>query len=73
MSLPIPMRDPRYAPRNLRVDHRPDGAILLHNPTPVDAAFITTIDALDHWAAATPNRPWLAERSGEVWRLNKFA
>ena len=66
------MRDPRYAPRRLDVERRSDGSILLHNPTPVLSAFRTTLDALDHWAAATPNSPWLAERSGDGWRIVSF-
>ena len=67
-----PMRDPRYAPRNLVVEHRADGAILLHNPTPLTSAFTTALDALDHWAREAPDRPWLAERSGEGWRRVAF-
>ena len=63
------MRDPRYAPRRLDVERRPDGSILLHNPTPVPQAFRTALDALDHWAVATPDAPWLAERSGDGWRI----
>jgi len=63
------MRDPRYAPRRLEIEHRADGAILLHNPTPIAGDFRTTLDALDYWAAATAGRPWLAERSGEGWRI----
>ena len=66
------MRDPRYAPRRLDVDRRADGSILLHNPTPLDLSFRTTLDALDHWAAATPRSPWLAERSGADWRIVDF-
>jgi feruloyl-CoA synthase len=67
------MRDPRYAPGRLDIDRRADGSILLHNPTRVDAAFTTTLAALDHWAVATPDRTWLAERSGEGWRGVTFA
>ena len=66
------MRDPRYAPRRLDVERRPDGSILLHNPTPVLSAFRTTLDALDHWAVATPDAAWLAGRSGEGWRMVSF-
>ena len=61
-------RDPRYAPRRLEVEQRADGAWLLHNPTPWDASFTTTLQALDRWAAEQPTRVWLAERSGAGWR-----
>ena len=68
----MPMRDPRYAPRRLDVTRRDDGAVLLHNPTPLDLTFRTTLDALDYWATATPDAPWLSERSGEGWRTVSF-
>ena len=63
-----PIRDPRYAPRRFEIEHRADGTILLSNPTPFSDAFQTTNAALDHWATQTPDRVWLAERSGEGWR-----
>jgi len=62
------IRDPRYAPRRLDVEHRADGSIILFNPTPFSDRFQTTNAALDHWAAWDPARVWLAERSGEGWR-----
>jgi len=62
------MRDPRYAAPRLEVERRADGSILLFNPTPIGAAFATAGGSLDHWAAAAPRAPWLAERSGEGWR-----
>jgi feruloyl-CoA synthase len=71
-AVDIPMRDPRYAPRRLEVERREDGSILLHNPTPVSTTFETTLDALDHWAAAKPADPWLGERSGDGWRMATF-
>jgi feruloyl-CoA synthase len=62
------MRDPRYAPARLEVEKRAGGEVVLRNPTPLKSPFQVATDALDHWAAATPARPWLAERSGEGWR-----
>ncbi|RAK60069.1 feruloyl-CoA synthase [Phenylobacterium hankyongense] len=66
-------RDPRYAPRRLEVDRRPGGELVLTNPTPYATHFQTTSAALDHWAAAAPERIWLAERSGDGWRTVTFA
>ncbi len=63
-----PMRNPRYAPRRFEIEHRPDGSILLCNPTPFSQAFQTTNQALDYWADRKPDGFWLAERSGEGWR-----
>jgi len=68
-----PIRDPRYAARRLEVDRRDDGSVLLHNPTPVASTWMTTLEALAHWAMATPGRVWLAERSGAGWRTVTFA
>jgi feruloyl-CoA synthase len=62
------VRDPRYAPRRLTVDRRPDGSILLHNPTPLTGVYENALSPLAHWAEAAPDRLWLAERAGEGWR-----
>ena len=60
-----PFRDPRYAPRRLEVERRPDGTVILFNATPIKGAFATVAEPLAHWAAAQPDRVWLAERDGE--------
>ncbi len=67
------VRDPRYIPRRLNVDQRPDGSILLHNPTPLIGVFDNAVAAVAHWAARAPDRPWLAERSGDGWRTVTYA
>lgn len=67
------LRDPRYAPRALEVERRPDGAILLFNPSPLPRPFATAVDGLAHWAAHAPDRTFLAERSGEGWRRLAYA
>jgi feruloyl-CoA synthase len=67
-----PFRDPLYAPRRLHVDLRAGGEAVLTNPTPFSERFVTTLQALDHWAAETPDRVWLAERSGDGWRALTF-
>jgi feruloyl-CoA synthase len=72
-TLTAPIRDPRYAPRRLQVERRPNGEILLFNPTPVNRVFETALGALDHWAMRTPSATWLAERSGDGWRAVAFA
>ncbi|MDB5456624.1 MAG: feruloyl-CoA synthase [Caulobacter sp.] len=67
-----PFRDARYAPRALDVERRPDGTLILANPTPFSRRFETMIAPLDHWAAAAPDRVWLAERNGEGWRTATY-
>ena len=68
-----PFRDPRYAPRKLEVERRPDGTIILFNATPIKGAFATVAEPLPHWAAKEPDRVWLAERDGEGWRTLTYA
>jgi feruloyl-CoA synthase len=68
-----PFRDPRYAPRRLEVTHRDGGEMVLSNPTPYSTRFQTMTAPLAYWADATPDRVWLAERSGEGWRTVTFA
>ncbi|MDP3853040.1 feruloyl-CoA synthase [Phenylobacterium sp.] len=68
-----PFRDARYAPRALAVEARPNGELILTNPTPFSTAFTTMTQALDRWAAEAPSRTWLAERSGEGWRELSYA
>lgn len=68
-----PFRDARYAPRRLDIERRGDGSLLLANPTPYATQFLTTLQALDRWSAAAPDRVWLAERSGEGWRTVTYA
>ncbi|MCR5873304.1 feruloyl-CoA synthase [Phenylobacterium sp. J426] len=68
-----PFRNPRYAPRRLEVEARPGGEYVLTNPTPYATQHQTTVSALEFWADATPDRVWLAERSGGGWRTVTFA
>ena len=70
---PPPIRNPRYAQPRYAIDRRADGAIVIGNTAPFSNAFSTTNAPLDHWAAVTPERLWLAERSGEGWRCVSFS
>ena len=67
------VRDPRYIPRRLSVERRPDGSVVLHNPTPLIDVFDDAVAAVGHWAMRAPDRIWLAERSGEGWRTTRYA
>ncbi|MDB5482755.1 MAG: feruloyl-CoA synthase [Caulobacteraceae bacterium] len=67
------LRDPLYIPRRLAVERRADGSILLHNPTPLTGVFDDAVAAVGHWAARAPDRAWLAERSGDGWRMMGYA
>ena len=72
-ALSAPFRNPRFAPRRLEVDRRAGGEVVLINPTPYETRFQTATAALDHWAEATPDWVWLAERSGAGWRTVSFS
>jgi feruloyl-CoA synthase len=67
------VRDPLFVPRRLSAEHRADGSILLHNPTPLPDVFENAVAAVTHWAARAPDRVWLAERSGDGWRTMRYA
>jgi feruloyl-CoA synthase len=71
--LTAPFRDARYAPRKLTLARRPGGEMRLTNPAPYETRFQTMTAPLEHWAAAAPDRVWLAERSGEGWRTVSYA
>ncbi len=68
------MREPRYAPPHRFLTQRfSTGEIRLTNLGSYPDRFETMNAALDHWAAATPDHIWLAERSGGGWRTVSFA
>lgn len=67
-----PFRDARYAPRQLTVERRADGTVVIANPTPVDARWQTMTQALDHGADLHPDRLWLAERDGAGWATASY-
>ncbi|MFK7894024.1 MAG: feruloyl-CoA synthase [Granulosicoccus sp.] len=49
-----------------------DGSILLQAREPLGEVAFRTTDWLDHWADATPDAVFLAERSGAGWREESF-
>ena len=62
-----PFRDARYAPRQVVVERRADGGLIMTNTTPVITQDLTMTAALERWARLDPDRLWLAERVGEGW------
>jgi feruloyl-CoA synthase len=55
-------------PARVDVERRDDGAILLRSPHPLGAYARCVGDWLVSWAESTPDRLFLAERSGDAWR-----
>lgn len=56
--------DPRYRAHAAQAQARPDGTLILTTTLPQGPVARCTTDWLDHWAAATPDALFLAERSG---------
>ena len=57
-----PLRDARYAKRQLIVEPRADGGLVLTNPMPVDAPWDTAFAPLAHWGVEKAGVDWLSER-----------
>jgi feruloyl-CoA synthase len=58
----------RYAPAEVQVEKRADGATLLRSPQPLKPHARAVGDWLVHWYERAPDRTFLAERKGEGWR-----
>ncbi|MGO4916439.1 feruloyl-CoA synthase [Pseudogemmobacter sp. W21_MBD1_M6] len=62
-----------FLPHKALTEQRADGSILFRSDHPLDPAVSKTSDWLHHWAAAAPDRVYLAERSGAGWRTHGYA
>ena len=58
----------RFAPAKVNVEKRPDGSIVLRSPQKLGAYARCVTEWLVHWSDHSPNRIFLAERSGDGWR-----
>jgi feruloyl-CoA synthase len=58
----------RFAPPEVRVEHRGDGAIVLRSPLELGTRVRAVGEWLVHWAKTAPSRVFLAERRAEGWR-----
>ena len=66
----------RIAPVHLHdagFEGRPDGSLLVRNPEPLQSYPDRVTERLELWAARTPGRLFLANRSGEGWRRVTYA
>jgi feruloyl-CoA synthase len=55
------------------IDRRADGTLYLGSPHHLDPYADKLTDRLVHWAAATPDRVFMAERDGAGWRAVTYA
>src|SRR5262245_6114312 len=58
----------RFAPARVNVERRADGSAILRSPEALGPYARATGEWLVQWAAAAPDRTFLAERSGDDWR-----
>ena len=58
----------RYAPAEVNVEKRADGAMILRSPQPLKRYARAVGDWLLHWYDHAPDRTFIAERKGENWR-----
>jgi feruloyl-CoA synthase len=75
MAMAFIERDPAvlFATPEVLVSRRADGAILLSSPQALQPYRRCIGEDLEHWAAATPQRVFLAERStGGAWREVRY-
>jgi feruloyl-CoA synthase len=62
----------RLGTRDVLIEHRPNGEILLRNPDPLSSYPTRFTERLERWAIETPDRVFLAERDGDDWRTITF-
>ena len=70
-----PFRQMNWLPRDIAVDRRPDGSMVLQSRIPLQA-FADHIPALlAKWADARPDQTWIAQRKGadRQWRRISYA
>ncbi len=70
-----PFRKVAWLPRDIAVERRPDGVIVLKSRTPLDPFEPHIPASLAKWAAARPDHTWLAQRKGpeRQWRKVSYA
>jgi feruloyl-CoA synthase len=68
------MRPVRLGPRDVVMDHGPDGTIYLKSPHPLPPYPAKLTERLEHWAAVAPTRTFLAQRDAAGgWRQISYA
>ena len=68
--------DTRISPvhvRDTEIEACPDGSLLVRNPETLRSCPKRMTEQLERWAARTPDRPFLAARSGKGWRKVSYA
>lgn len=64
----------RFAPKEVQLERRTDGSILLRSPIALSGCADNIVDYLERWAAAAPDRVFLAQRApGGGWETLCYA
>ncbi len=64
----------RFAPKEVLLERRADGSILLRSPIELCGCADNIVDYLERWAAAVPDRVFLAQRApGGGWETLSYA
>jgi feruloyl-CoA synthase len=65
---------PQFAPREVRIEKRPDGTLVLQSPIEFETPQWSILDLIPEWAAKAPQRIFLAQRlpDGE-WQKISYA
>lgn len=70
---PAPPQGLRLAPREVELDRRGDGSIVLRSPRLLGSPDRAVGEWLCRWAEAAPDRVFLAERAESGWRTSSYA
>jgi feruloyl-CoA synthase len=69
LAAAVPVRPVRLGPRDVVIDRRPGGTIHLRSPHALAPYPAKLTERLDHWAAAAPERTFMAQRDAAGgWR-----
>ena len=63
-AAPPPFKPVNWMPRDIAVERRADGSMVLRSRVPLQAAAPHLPSFLRHWAAERPDHTWLAQRRG---------
>src|SRR5215470_14818675 len=69
---PVPVRAVRLGPRDVMSERRPDGTIRLTSPHALAPYPAKLTKRLQYWAAAAPERAFLAQRAASGWRKMSY-
>ncbi len=68
-----PVTTPLFGPVAVNAARQPDGSLLLDNGVPLPQHASSLLERLDHWARATPDRAFIADRIAVGWRRVSYA